>query len=96
MVKYCQEEYECVLFSDGEVYIHNSSIVPSEFPNLQTFQQFLGKNETETCTVFRWIDGASITWTGILPTGSTMTLDGDQEQQEDNVVTTEERDQDEW
>jgi len=53
IVKYYGREYECVLFSDGEVYIHGSSIVPAEFDNLQDFRDFVKAYADDS---IKWID----------------------------------------
>ncbi len=56
MVTYCNEEYECILFSDDEVYIHGSSIVPPEFPDMESFKKFICKHNNNTYPSMRWID----------------------------------------
>lgn len=56
IVTYNGEEYECVLFSDGEVYIHDSSIVPPEFDSMDKFKQFMWGYNKGTYPNIRWID----------------------------------------
>lgn len=55
-VTYCSGQYECVQFSDGDIYIHGSSIVPPEFPDLDTFLGFLDRYDKNARNTMKWLD----------------------------------------